>query len=81
MGAHALARDAAGGVRSVENRRVLSKEGLDAILTSVRHFRVGRQWNGKSDRARTARERSRRTTPSFSTAGFSVISIVVGLVF
>src|SRR4029453_16847657 len=36
-----VARDAAGGVRGVENRRVLSEEGLGAILPSVRHFRGG----------------------------------------
>src|SRR4029434_11045036 len=77
-----VAGDAAGGVGGAENRRVLSEKGLGAILPSGRAVRGGRhRRNGKSERARTALERSRRTTPSSSTAGFSVISIVVGLVF
>jgi len=64
------------------DRRVLSEEGLGAILPSLAIFgEVRRQWNSKRERARSALERSRRATPSSSAAGFSVISIVVGLVF
>jgi hypothetical protein len=66
-----------------QNHRVLSEEGLGAILPSLAIFgEVDRRWNSKGERARSALERSRQTTPSSSAArGFSVISIVVGLVF
>ena len=60
----------------------IERGGARSIFPSPAIFgAVRRQWNGKNGRARTALERSRRTTPSFSAAGFSVISIVVGLVF
>src|SRR4030095_16169673 len=36
-----VARDAAGGVRGVENRRIVSGEGLGAFPPSVRPFRGG----------------------------------------
>jgi hypothetical protein len=53
------------------------------VLPSGRPFRGGGadKWNSKGKRARSALERSRWKTPSSSATGFSVISIVVGLVF
>jgi hypothetical protein len=46
------------------DRRVLSEEGLGAILPSLAIFgEVRRQWNSKRERARSALERSRRATP------------------